>query len=144
MTIRLEIGDDHVARLTFDRPEAKNALTVAMRDELLDAVRRCRADDAVRAVLLTGAGDAFCAGMDLSDSTISQAGSDGFDVRSTSEALRVGLHAVVRELWEMDKPTVAAVNGAAVGPGAHLALACDFVLVHPATRFIWSGNVSAE
>ena len=44
----------------------------------------------------------------------------------------------IRELWELDKPTIAAVNGAAVGPGAHLALACDFVFVHPRTRFIWS------
>ena len=138
MTIRLGIGDDHVARLTFDRPEAKNAMTVEMRDELLATVKRCRADDDVRALLLTGAGDAFCAGMDLSGSTVSQAGSADFDVRSTSEALRVGFQAIVRELWELDKPTVAAVNGAAVGPGAHLALACDFVLVHPATRFIWS------
>ena len=48
----------------------------------------------------------------------------------TSEALRVGVQTFIRELWELDKPTVAAVNGAAVGPGAHLALACDFVLVH--------------
>jgi 2-(1,2-epoxy-1,2-dihydrophenyl)acetyl-CoA isomerase len=44
----------------------------------------------------------------------------------------------IRELWELDKPTIAAVNGAAVGPGAHLALACDFVLVHDRTRFMWT------
>jgi 2-(1,2-epoxy-1,2-dihydrophenyl)acetyl-CoA isomerase len=48
------------------------------------------------------------------------------------------VQAFIRELWELDKPTVAAVNGTAVGPGAHLALACDFVLVHPETRFVWS------
>ena len=45
---------------------------------------------------------------------------------------------MIRELWELDKPTVAAVNGTAVGPGAHLGLACDFVLVHEGTRFLWS------
>src|SRR5205814_1834270 len=113
-------------------------LTVEMRDDLLAAVRDARSDRAIRAVLITAAGDAFCAGMDLRASTVAQAGGEGFDTRSTSEALRVGVQALVRELWELDKPTVAAVNGVAVGPGAHLALACDFVLVHPATRFIWS------
>src|SRR5438477_1679546 len=136
--IRVEKGDDFVALLTLDRPSAKNALTVEMRDDLVAAVRDCRADPGVRAVLVTGTGDAFCAGMDLTASTVARAGGEGFDTRSTSEALRVGVHALVRELWELDKPTVAAVNGAAVGPGAHLALACDFVLVHPRTRFIWT------
>jgi 2-(1,2-epoxy-1,2-dihydrophenyl)acetyl-CoA isomerase len=136
--IRVEVGGDHVARITLDRPEAKNALTIEMRDDLVATVRACRADPDVRSLLLTGTGDAFCAGMDLGASTVSQAGSEGFDTRSTSEALRVGVQAFIRELWELDKPTVAAVNGTAVGPGAHLALACDFVLVHPGTRFLWS------
>ena len=136
--IHVDVRDDHVARVTLDRPEAKNALTVEMRDDLVAAVLSCRSDPAVRSVLLTGTGDAFCAGMDLGASTVSKAGSEGFDTRATSEALRVGVQALVRELWELDKPTVAAVNGVAVGPGAHLALACDFVLVHPGTRFLWS------
>ena len=136
--IRVETGDDHVAVITLDRPEAKNALSVDMRDQLLAAVRSCRADPSVRAVLLTGAGDAFCAGMDLRASTVAQAGGEGFEARSTSEALRAGVQAIVKELWELDKPTVAAVNGTAVGPGAHLALACDFVLVHERSRFVWS------
>jgi 2-(1,2-epoxy-1,2-dihydrophenyl)acetyl-CoA isomerase len=136
--IRLELGDDQVARITLDRPDAKNALTVEMRDDLVSAIRRCRADDQVRSVLLTGAGDAFCAGMDLRASTVTNAGQPGFDPRATSEALRIGVQAFIRELWELDKPTVAAVNGTAVGPGAHLALACDFVLVHDGTRFVWT------
>jgi 2-(1,2-epoxy-1,2-dihydrophenyl)acetyl-CoA isomerase len=113
-------------------------LTIAMRDGIVDAVRDFRADEAVRAVLVTGTGDAFCAGMDLSASTVAQAGTEGFVTRRTSEALRGGVQTFIRELWELDKPTVAAVNGVAVGPGAHLALACDFVLVHAATRFMWS------
>jgi 2-(1,2-epoxy-1,2-dihydrophenyl)acetyl-CoA isomerase len=136
--IRFTLGDDHVARIVLDRPDAKNALTAEMRDELVARVRSCRTDPEVRAVLITGVGDAFCAGMDLGASTVAQAGREGFEVRSTSEALRAGVQAFIRDLWELDKPTIAAVNGVAVGPGAHLALACDFVLVAPATRFIWS------
>lgn len=136
--IRTEIGADQVLRIVLDRPEAKNALSVEMRDDLLSAIREARLDRQVRAVLLTGVGDAFCAGMDLGQSTVAGAGAEGFATRSTSEALRVGVQALIRELWELDKPTVAAVNGVAVGPGAHIALACDFVLVHPRTTFIWS------
>ena len=136
--LRVETGADHVCRVTLERPEAKNALTVQMRDQLVDAVRAARADADVRALLITGTGDAFCAGMDLGASTVAQAGREGFDTRATAESLRVGVQAFIRELWELDKPTIAAVNGAAVGPGAHLALACDFVFVHARTRFIWS------
>ncbi len=136
--IHYDVGDDHVARITLDRPDAKNALTIEMRDGIVDAVRDARANPDVRAVLITGTGDAFCAGMDLGASTMVQAGSADFETRSTAEALRVGVQSFIRELWELDKPTVAAVNGTAVGPGAHLALACDFVIVHDDTRFLWS------
>jgi 2-(1,2-epoxy-1,2-dihydrophenyl)acetyl-CoA isomerase len=136
--IRYTVGDDQIGRVTLDRPEAKNALTIEMRDAIVDAVRSARDDANVRALLITGAGDAFCAGMDLSASTVAKASEPGYETRSTSEALRVGVQAFIRELWELDKPTVAVVNGAAVGPGAHLALACDFVLVHEQTRFLWS------
>lgn len=136
--IRYEVGADHVARLTLDRPEAKNALSVEMRDDIVARVREARADGDVRALLVRGVGDAFCAGMDLRQSTVSSAGGSTFDPRATSEALRVGVQAFIRELWELDKPTVAAVNGTAVGPGAHLALACDFVLTCDQTKFVWS------
>ena len=136
--ITYDVGSDHVARLTLDRPEARNALSIEMRDDIVARVREARADDSVRALLVTGTGDSFCSGMDLRQSTVASAGSQGTDPRRTSEALRVGVQTFIRELWELDKPTVAAVNGTAVGPGAHLALACDFVMVHPATRFVWS------
>jgi 2-(1,2-epoxy-1,2-dihydrophenyl)acetyl-CoA isomerase len=134
----VEKDTNGVGRIVLDRPDAKNALTIGMRDGIIDAVRDFRADPAVRAVLITGNGDAFCAGMDLSASTVTNAGQPDFVPRTTSEALRVGVQTFIRELWELDKPTIAAVNGAAVGPGAHLALACDFVLVQPRSRFIWT------
>jgi 2-(1,2-epoxy-1,2-dihydrophenyl)acetyl-CoA isomerase len=136
--LRVETGDDGVCRITLDRPEAKHALTVEMRDGIVDALRTGRGDPAVRAFLVRATGDAFCSGMDLGASTVTRAGQPGFDPRTTAEALRVGVQTFVRELWEMDKPTVAAVHGPAVGPGAHLALACDFVVVGPETRFLWS------
>ena len=136
--IRYDVGEDGVARLVLDRPEAKNALTPAMRDEIVTRLREVRADPEVRALLITGSGDAFCAGMDLRQSTVAGSGAEGFNPRNTSEALRSGVQAFIRELWELDKPTVAAVNGTAVGPGAHLALACDFVLLHDEARFVWS------
>jgi 2-(1,2-epoxy-1,2-dihydrophenyl)acetyl-CoA isomerase len=136
--LRVERDTDGLGRIVLDRPEAKNALTIGMRDGIIEAIREFRADPDVRAVLITGEGDAFCAGMDLSASTVSQAAKPGFNPRTTSEALRAGVQTFIRELWELDKPTIAAVNGAAVGPGAHLALACDFVFVHPRTRFIWT------
>jgi len=136
--IRYDVGDDHVGRITLDRPDAKNALTAEMRDDLVAVVRQARVDPKVRSLLVTGTGDSFCSGMDLRASTVSSAGTAGFDPRATSEALRAGVQTFIRELWELDKPTVAAVNGTAVGPGAHLALACDFVLTQATTRFIWS------
>jgi 2-(1,2-epoxy-1,2-dihydrophenyl)acetyl-CoA isomerase len=136
--IRYSVGPEGVARLVLDRPEAKNALTPEMRDDIVSRVREARSDPAVRALLITGVGDAFCAGMDLRQSTVAGSGGAGFNPRTTSEALRNGVQAFIRELWELDKPTVAAVNGTAVGPGAHLALACDFVLVCDQTRFVWS------
>lgn len=136
--IEYSVGPDHVGRIVLNRPDAKNALTIDMRDDLVHIVRSARGDSNVRALLITGTGDAFCAGMDLTASTVARAAEPDFETRSTAEALRIGVQAFIRELWELDKPTVAAVNGAAVGPGAHLALACDFVVVHDDTRFIWS------
>ena len=136
--LRVEKDSDGVGFIVLDRPATKNALTVAMRDGIIDAIRDFRADPEVRVLLVTGEGDAFCAGMDLSASTVAQAGKPGFSSRTTSEALRAGVQTFIRELWELDKPTVAAVNGAAVGPGAHLGLACDFVLVAPGSRFMWT------
>jgi 2-(1,2-epoxy-1,2-dihydrophenyl)acetyl-CoA isomerase len=135
--LRVDVTDG-VAVVTLDRPKARNALTIQLRDDLLRVVRECRADDDVRAVLVTGAGGSFCAGMDLSASSAATAGTPEHDPRAMDHALHVGVHALVTELWDMDKPTVAAVDGAAVGPGAHLALACDFVLVQPDSKFLWS------
>ena len=88
MTVRVETGADGVCRITLDRPEAKHALTPEMRDTITDALRRGRTDPAVRAFLLSATGDAFCAGMDLSASTVTQAGRPGFSARATATRSR--------------------------------------------------------
>ena len=88
--LRVERDPDGVGRIVLDRPEAKNALTIAMRDGIIDAFREFRADPAVRAVLITGDGDASAPGMDLRASTVTQAGKPGFARATTSEALRAG------------------------------------------------------
>lgn len=136
--VTLDVTDDGVGQVRLTRPDAKNAISIEMRERLVEIVGECRTDPEVRAVLLTAEGDAFCSGMDLRQSTVRDAGSPDFDPRTTSETLRGGIQRIVRELWELDKPTIAAVHGAAVGPGAHLALACDFVLTTPPARFMWS------
>ncbi|MDX6285070.1 MAG: 2-(1,2-epoxy,2-dihydrophenyl)acetyl-CoA isomerase [Frankiales bacterium] len=135
--VRIEV-DDGVAVVTLDRPQVRNALNPSLRDGLIAAVRQCRDDDKVRALMLTGAGGAFCAGADLAGSSLGKVSEPDFDPRSMSEALHSGMNTLVTELWQLDKPTVACVDGAAVGPGAHIALACDFVMVSPATKFLWS------
>ncbi|MFL6239691.1 MAG: enoyl-CoA hydratase/isomerase family protein [Actinomycetes bacterium] len=129
---------DGVATLTLNRPKARNALNPSMRDALIDAVRSCRGDNDVRALLIAGADGTFCAGADLQGSSLGRVTEPDFDPRSMSYQLEAGANTLITELWTLDKPIVACVEGAAVGPGAHLALACDFVFVSPETKFIWS------
>ena len=126
--------DDGVATLTLDRPDARNALSNAMKDELAAAVPRLAADAAVRAVVLTGAGGVFCAGGDLR-------GMEDVRAQMTVEGWRERMRSVqpwIRALIELDKPLVAAVDGAAYGAGFSLALMADFVLASPRARFCMS------
>lgn len=119
-TVRMEV-DDGVAVVTLHRPDVMNAFSAAMGTELEAAYRRCDADDAIRAVVLTGAGTAFCAGADLSS------GAAVFGAPSAAATFRsdpFGFHA-----WDVRKPVIAAVNGHAVGLGLTLALHCDIRIV---------------
>ena len=134
MTVRMHT-EGGVTTVTLDRPEARNALTIAMRDELVDVLRQVRNDPGTRALLLTGAGDTFSAGMDLRETTLSGGGTD---LRRTSEALRQGFQLIIQELWELDKPTIAAVRGPAAAASANLAIACDFLIMASDARLIWS------
>jgi 2-(1,2-epoxy-1,2-dihydrophenyl)acetyl-CoA isomerase len=113
--------DAAVATITLNRPQARNALTAGMKDELLAAVRRAADDQAVRAVILTGAGGAFCAGQDLKEHGEIMDGAG-----ELTGTVRRHYNPIITTLMTMPKPVVAAVNGSAAGAGASLAFACDF------------------
>jgi 2-(1,2-epoxy-1,2-dihydrophenyl)acetyl-CoA isomerase len=124
----LETFADGVATLTMNRPEARNALTGEMGAALAEAIPRLAADPAVRVVVLTGAGGAFCAGGDVkgfaAQAGKSDAGDGGFNVEARAHGIRSGSE-VSRWLHEMPKPTLAVIPGPAAGAGLSLALACD-------------------
>lgn len=129
MTI-IETGTDHllariedgVAVLTMNRPERRNALSDQMLAALGATLAQVEADDAVGAVVLTGAGGAFCAGGDVKGFAERSPGAPG---ASAERQQRANQRATSRRLWRMPKPTVAVLPGAAAGAGLSLALACD-------------------
>jgi enoyl-CoA hydratase/carnithine racemase len=130
--IRYEV-DEGIATVTLNRPGKLNAFTRAMRGELIDAFSRADADDGVRAVIVTGAGRAFCAGADLSagGSTFDYAKRDGL----TEQTHRDGGGQVTLRIFEMRKPVIAAVNGPAVGIGATMQLPMDVRIASSEARF---------
>jgi enoyl-CoA hydratase/carnithine racemase len=144
-TLDWSVDTDGILTLTLDRPDALNSFTVTMAGELEDAFRRVATDDEVRAVVVTGAGRAFCAGMDLS----AEGNVFGLDesLTPTPEDLREGLtdepvQSGVRDtggkvtlaIHECRKPVIAAINGAAVGIGATMTLAMDVRLASEKAR----------
>lgn len=129
--IRYELGGDGVLTLTLDRPERLNAFTERMGDELIEAFDRADADDTVRAIVVTGAGRAFCAGADLS------AGAATFDFsarEARGETLPDGGGRVTLRIYESTKFVVAAINGPAVGIGVTMTLPMDARLVARGAR----------
>jgi 2-(1,2-epoxy-1,2-dihydrophenyl)acetyl-CoA isomerase len=130
-TILFEV-EDGVATLTLNRPDVFNAVTAQMLTEIKDALNIVEKDDTIRALLLTGAGKGFCSGQDLNDRNVSP-GADRPDLGWT---LRDGYNPVVTQLYELEVPTICAVNGTAAGAGANLALACDMVIASEKAKFI--------
>ena len=125
---------DGIATITLNRPERLNAFTNTMRSELIAAFDAIDADDAVRAVIVTGAGRAFCAGADLS------AGANTFDyaargITPADEPRRDGGGTVTLRIFQCKKPVIAAVNGPAVGIGATMQLPMDLRLAADSARF---------
>ncbi len=125
---------NHVATITLNRPEQLNALTPTMARELLDAFDRTDADDNVRAVVVTGAGRAFCAGADLAGGGDSLADEWG-DFRSPSGATRDGGGIVSLRIHGSLKPVIGAINGVSVGVGVTMTLPMDIRLASTSARF---------
>jgi 2-(1,2-epoxy-1,2-dihydrophenyl)acetyl-CoA isomerase len=126
MTVRLDITVG-VATVTLDRPERRNALDGSMKARLLDAFESFVDDAAVRVVVLTGAGGAFCAGSDIG--TMQE-----WTIPAGRRRLK-SAQRIVRAIADLEKPVIAAVDGPAVGVGWSLALACDLVFATRAARF---------
>jgi len=123
---------DGVVTLTFNRPAALNAFDVALKVALREALVEIEADPAVRALVITGAGRAFCVGQDLREhvATLDSGAADPLGTVVTH------FNPLVRALAEFDKPVVAAVRGMAAGAGASLALLADFRIGGPSTAFL--------
>jgi enoyl-CoA hydratase/carnithine racemase len=112
---------DGVATITLNRPDKLNAFTGTMREDLLEALRACERDEAVRVVVITGAGRAFCAGGDVEYMSGLQKSGDVISFRKLLDAGRN----VILQITSMPKPVIASINGFAAGAGCNLALACD-------------------
>jgi enoyl-CoA hydratase/carnithine racemase len=118
-----------VARVTINRPDRRNAMSFGVMQGLRDSVAAAKADEAVRVLVLTGAGDrAFCAGADLGGIAENAGAAAAHDGRGL-------LASLFRELWSLGKPTIARVRGYALAGGFGLALACDFVIAADDAQF---------
>jgi len=129
--LRCEVADG-VATLVMDRPEALNALDIALKTELRDVLDDVANDAAIRAVVLTGSGRAFCVGQDLREHA---ANLEALPLESVWSTVQEHFTPIARSLATMPKPVIAAVNGIAAGAGASIAFACDFRLVADSAAF---------
>ncbi|MFI5906430.1 enoyl-CoA hydratase-related protein [Dactylosporangium sp. NPDC051541] len=132
MELLVERTEAGVAILTLNRPDALNSLTGALKVALRDTLQGLQADPGVRAVVLTGAGRAFCGGQDLREHAESLEAGSGASLSTVTEHY----NPITIALAEMPKPVVAAVNGMAAGAGASLALLADFRVGGPRTAFL--------
>ncbi|MFF9199295.1 enoyl-CoA hydratase/isomerase family protein [Streptomyces sp. SBR177] len=134
-TVLYEVSDG-LATITINRPEAMNAMNVAAKVALRDAAEAAAADGAVRAVLLTAAGErAFCVGQDLKEHVGLLLQDQESGTRNTMNTVRDHYNPIVRALTGMAKPVVAAVNGVAAGAGFGFALAADYRVVADTASF---------
>lgn len=122
-----------VARITLNRPDKLNSFTGAMHAELRDALDIVQSDKGIRALVITGAGRAFCAGQDLADPDMATSGTAPPDIGNVVEQ---NYKPLILRLQSLRVPTLAMVNGVAAGAGASLALACDLVIAARSASFL--------
>ena len=123
--------ENGVATITLNRPQALNAFVPQMNKEVLEVLKEGERDKEIRCFVVTGAGRAFCAGQDLKGRTPEQKGSLG-------ASLREKYNPMIRQIRQMEKIVIAAVNGVAAGAGCNLALACDLRVASEEAKFIQS------
>jgi 2-(1,2-epoxy-1,2-dihydrophenyl)acetyl-CoA isomerase len=131
--ITLDTSGNH-AVLTLRRPARLNSINAAMHRELREALREIRGNPAIRSLVLTGAGRAFCSGQDLAERAVPDDG----PAPDLGESLDKRYNPLVRTLRSLDMPVVCAVNGVAAGAGCGLALACDLVIAARSASFVLS------
>lgn len=123
--LQARVADDGIATVTLDRPDKRNALSIALRDSLADTLASWHDDESVRVVVLTGAPPAFSAGFDLAE----------FGAPELARTIRHSSTRYHRAVWFFPKPVIAAVNGPALGGGFDLAALCDLRIASPAAVF---------
>lgn len=121
--------DGPVATITFNRPDVYNSFNQEMAFAVQEHLKTCQENAEIRAVVLTGAGKAFCAGQDLAEVT-------NLDDEALLRIVETYYNVIVKQIRALEKPVIAAVNGVAAGAGANVALACDIVLASEKASFI--------
>ncbi|MBN8974951.1 MAG: crotonase/enoyl-CoA hydratase family protein [Rhizobiales bacterium] len=130
----LYVQEGHVVTLTLNQPETRNALTESMVKAVVGCCQRIAADHAIRAVILTGAGPAFCAGGSIKEMR-DRSGLFGGSPAEMRDRYRLGIQQIPLALYELEVPTIAAVNGPAIGAGLDLSLMCDIRIASAEATF---------
>lgn len=123
--------ENSAAVITLNRPEVLNSFNIPMAKELQDALAKCEEDNSIRAIVLTGQGRAFCAGQDLAE-----AAPNDKPLADLGKILEESYNPIIKQIYEIEKPVIAGVNGVAAGAGANIALACDIVIASEKASFV--------